>query len=108
MTPTIVIARSPSTRRDRCPEPERHRSVELFLPYAPVQYGNIMGWYPGEGHNEAHVTYYNETIPPYASMHEAEQMIEQYRALLQSLGEPFDLQVRQKLPFDWRRVAWGR
>ena len=106
--PTIVLARSPSTRKDRCCEPGKHERVELFLPYDEVQYGNIGVWHPVHGHFEAQINYYWETIPPYAFAEEAERMIEQYRALLAALQEPYDLQVRKKMPHDWRKVAWRR
>jgi hypothetical protein len=84
--------------------------VELFLPYEPAKYGDIMTWHPSEGHNEADWFYYAATRKPWREMVAAERMVEHYKAFLKRIDDgmhPYEVRVRQRLPNDWRERAWG-
>lgn len=107
MTRIPVLVRSPSSRKDKCEDPSRHPVVELFLPYESVNRGYILSWTQEEGHNEAHLSYYQETIPPHGHMAEAERLLERYKALhRQAGGRPSEIVLRHRLPNDWREHAW--
>lgn len=81
--------------------------VELFLPYELVNYGRIMTWHSSEGHNEADWGYYAATRKPWREAADAERLIEEYKAFLQSIpGGPYEVRIRQRLPNDWRERAW--
>lgn len=81
------------------------QALELFLPYEPACYGNIMCWTLGEGHNEASWGYYQDTMAPYSRMHEAAALIKRYAELL---GPEYKVEEYKRLPHDWRARAWRR
>lgn len=109
----VIVRLSPSGKKwrdgkdahDYGPTP---RVLMLFLPLDAVNYGNIACWTPTDGHGEASLSYYEDTTPPHSRKREGEALVEQYHRLLESLKEPFRLEVRQRLPHDWRQVAWRR
>lgn len=85
------------------------QAIELFLPYDRARHGNIAIWSLGDGHSEASLAYYMDTQPPYSRMEEVAALVERYRRLLDAvLVGPFTLEVRKRLPTDWRDHAWRR
>lgn len=106
----VIVRLSPSGKKwrdglnahDYGPVP---RALELFLPYEPAQYGNIVCWSLGEGRNEAAWGYYQDGTPPYSRLAEAAALIKRYADLL---GPGFKVEERKRLPHDWRARAWRR
>ena len=83
--------------------------IDLFLPYDAANYGNLVVW--DGGHNEASIEYYrNRTRYPSTPEQKAaaKQAVARYQSFMDSIPKEFrqTLVVREKLPWNWRRVAW--
>jgi hypothetical protein len=96
--PCIVIARVTDTRM-------WSPTVELFLPFDIVNYGNISCW---DGcHSEASLDYYRKTKPPRTRIEReaAAARVQRYRELARATcGE--EIVERVRLPRGWRDHAW--
>lgn len=88
---------------------EHQIRIDLFLPLDPANPGRIVIW--DGGHNEVPVSYYWRTKHPRTPEQKAaaQKAIKRYRAFL--AGIPAEHRqtviVRQRLPHNWRRIAWG-
>lgn len=97
LTPTTVVI---------VPRVHAKHGLMLFLPYDEVNHGAISCWTPADGHNEASFGYYQETRAPWACAAEADRLVTRYMRLCSMNGANAQIVRRQKLPNNWRTIAW--
>lgn len=113
-TPCVVIPRvtgyATAGARAAWIDHDTRVAIDLFLPHDPARVGHIVVW-DGE-HNEAGIAFYWRTKAPRtdAQRSAADEAVSRYRALIASLheSEQQPVVVRQRLPHDWRLVAWQK
>ena len=89
---------------------QRYVCVELFLPHDPANPGMLACW---DGcHNESSLGYYFDSKPPrtLAECDAADAAVRRYQSFMNSIPAEDRQPIvrRQRLPRDWRSIAWGR